>query len=455
MSTDVWRTIAGLATLALIVFLNAYFVATEYSLVASRRSRIEQLEREGNTRARWVKGALANLNPYISATQIGITIAGLALGYLGEPVVAKLIEPAFAWLPATLPVISANVIAIVISFLLVTYITVLMSELLPKRIVIQNPERMALIVIGPIRLFLVVFRPLIAVLNNSAGFLLKRLGLGDTSEHGTYSEEEIRILVRESEQAGTLERGEREMIDRVFSFADKEAQQVMVPRTQVAGIEQHTRIADVAPQVAASTYTRFPVYEENLDTIRGMVHVKDIIAAVGSGRGGESVEAIMRPVLVMPESVHIDDLMLEMRRRHMHMAILVDDYGGTAGLVTLEDLIEELVGDIEDEFDRAAPQLQRNADGSITLDGRTPIAEVRTILPLGDVDDGYETIAGYVLDRMGRIPKAGDRVETGHLDIRVDQMDHLRIAQITLIPTGGTAPHRADDLSARDTVVAG
>ncbi len=454
MSAEVWRTIAGLAMLALIVFLNAYFVATEYGLVASRRSRIEQLASEGNTRARWVKSALANLNPYISATQIGITIAGLALGYLGEPVVAKLIEPAFAWLPADLPVISANVIAIVVSFLLVTYVTVLMSELLPKRIAIQNPERMALLVIGPIRVFLVVFRPLIAVLNNSASFLLTRLGFGDSSEHGTYTEEELRILVRESEQAGTLETGERELIDRVFSFADKEAQQVMVPRTQVVGIEQHTRIADVAPQVATSTYTRFPVYEDNLDTIHGMVHVKDIIAAVGSGRGEVPIREIMRPVLAVPESVHIDDLMLEMRRRHTHMAILVDDFGGTAGLVTMEDLIEELVGDIEDEFDRAAPQLQRNADGSITLDGRTPIAEVRAMVPLGDVDDGYETIAGYVLDRMGRIPKAGESIETDHLHIRVDRMDRLRIAQVTLTPADSTARHATDDVPARDTAVA-
>ncbi len=178
MSTEAWRTIAGLASLALIVFLNAYFVATEYGLVASRRSRIEQMAMEGNTRARWVKGALANLNPYISATQIGITIAGLALGYLGEPVVAKLIEPAFTWLPGNLPFLSAHIISVILSFLIVTYVTVLMSELLPKRIAIQNPERVALLVIGPIRVFLIIFRPLIAVLNNSANFLLKRLGLG-------------------------------------------------------------------------------------------------------------------------------------------------------------------------------------------------------------------------------------------------------------------------------------
>ena len=450
MSVDAWRAVGGLAALALIVFLNAYFVATEYALVASRRSRVEQLAKEGNTRARWVKGALTNLNPYISATQVGITIAGLALGYVGEPVVERLIEPAFGWFPANVPLISARLVAVVFSFLVVTYITVLAGELLPKRVTIQNPERMALLVVGPIRLFLVVFRPLIAVLNNSANFVLGRFGLGDTGEHTIYSEEELRILVRESEQGGVLETGERELIDRVFTFADKEAQQVMVPRTQVAGIEVDTRISDVAPRVATSTYTRFPVYEENLDNVRGMVHVKDVIAAVGSDRGDGRIREIMRPVLMVPEGVRIDDLMREMRRRHTHMAILVDDDGGTAGLVTMEDLIEELVGDIEDEFDPATPQLQRNTDGSITLDGRTPVADARALVPLDDVDDDYETIAGYVLDHMGRIPKAGESIETDHLRIQVDRMDRLRIAQVTLTPissAAGAAP--------RDTAIAG
>jgi CBS domain containing-hemolysin-like protein len=454
MSAELWTKLAGIGVLAFIVLINAYFVSSEYGLVASRRSRIEQLAQHGNNRARWVRAAIDDLNPYISATQVGITIAGLALGYLGEPVVADLIKPLFDWLPADLPVISAHAIAIVVSFLVVTYVTVLFSELIPKRATIQNPERVALLIIGPMRFFLVLFRPLIWVLNTSAGFILSRFGIGDGSEHSVHTEEELRILVRESEQAGTLERGEREMIDRVFSFADKEAQQVMVPRTQIVGIQVETRIADLAPQVASSIYTRFPVYEENLDTIVGMVHIKDVVAAMGSNRGEAKIREIMRPVLVVPESVHIDDLLLEMRRRHQHMAILIDDFGGTAGLVTLEDLIEELVGDIEDEFDPAAPKLQRNADGSITLDGRTPIAEVQMIIPLGDVNDDYETIAGYVLDRMGRIPKAGESVEAGTLRIRVDRMDRLRIAQVTLIPLDGTDVAVTEPATSRDTAAA-
>jgi CBS domain containing-hemolysin-like protein len=453
MSAELWTKLAGIGVLALIVLINAYFVASEYGLVASRRSRIEQLAQHGNGRARWVRNALDDLNPYISATQVGITIAGLALGYLGEPVVADLIKPAFSWLPADLPVISAHAIAIIFSFIIVTYVTVLFSELLPKRATIQNPERVALLIIGPMRFFLILFRPLIWVLNNSAGFILQRFGIGDGGEHAVHTEEELRILVRESEQAGTLERGERELIDRVFSFADKEAQQVMVPRTQIVGIPVETQISDVAAQVANSVYTRFPVYEENLDTIVGMVHIKDVVAAGGSNRGGLKIREIMRPVLVVPESVHIDDLMLEMRRRHQHMAILIDDFGGTAGLVTLEDLIEELVGDIEDEFDTATPKLQRNADGSITLDGRTPITEVQTVISLGDVDDDYETIAGYVLDRMGRIPRAGESVETQTLQIRVDRMDRLRIAEVTITPLDGAAP-ADDDATARDTAAA-
>ncbi len=449
MSSEFWATITGLGVLVVLVLLNTYFVLAEYGLVASRRSRIEQLAQAGNNRAKQVRRAQDDLNPYISATQVGITIVSLALGYLGEPVVAKLIEPAFAWLPANLPFLSAHVIAIILSLLVVTYFTVLISELLPKRIAIQVPERVALFAIGPLRFFLILFRPLIWVLNNSATFLLTRIGIGDGNEHAVHTEEELRILVRESEQAGTLERGERELIDRVFSFADKEAQQVMVPRTQVVGIETETRITDVAPQVASSTFTRFPVYEGNVDTILGMVHIKDVVAAVGSARGDEPIHAIMRPVLVVPQSVHIDDLMLEMRRRHTHMAILIDDFGGTAGLVTMEDLIEELVGDIEDEFDTAAPQLQRNADGSITLDGRTPVAEVQSLLPLGAVDDGYETIAGYVLDRMGRIPRPGDSVDTATLRLRVDRMDRLRIAQVTITPLDGTASDESG--TARDT----
>lgn len=449
MSSELWATITGVGSLVVLVLLNAYFVSAEYGLVASRRSRIEQLAQSGNGRAKMVRRAQDDINPYISATQVGITIVNLALGYLGEPVVAKLIEPAFAWLPANLPFISANLVAIILSLLVVTYFTVLISELIPKRVAIQVPERVALLAVGPLRFFLVLFRPLIWVLNTSAGFILKWIGIGDGHEHAVHTEEELRILVRESEQAGTLERGERELIDRVFSFADKEAQQVMVPRTQVVGIETETRIADVAPHVANSTYTRFPVYEGNLDTILGMVHVKDVVAAVGSGRGDAPIHTIMRPVLVVPESVHIDDLMREMRRRHTHMAILIDDFGGTAGLVTMEDLIEELVGDIEDEFDAAAPQLQHNPDGSITLDGRTPVADVQNLLPLGEVDDGYETIAGYVLDRMGRIPRPGDSMETASLRLRVDRMDRLRIAQVTITPRDDAATDAGD--TARDT----
>src|SRR4051812_11238568 len=285
MSAELWTKLAGIGVLALIVLINAYFVASEYGLVASRRSRIEQLAQHGNGRARWVRNALDDLNPYISATQVGITIAGLALGYLGEPVVADLIKPAFAWLPANLPVISAHAIAIIFSFIIVTYVTVLFSELIPKRIAIQTPERVALLIIVPMRFFLILFRPLIWILNNSAAFILNRFGIGDAGEHSVHTEEELRILVRESEQAGTLERGEREMIDRVFSFADKEAQQVMVPRTQIVGIQAETRVADFAPQVASAIYTRFPVYEENLDTIVGLVHIKDVVAAVGLGKG--------------------------------------------------------------------------------------------------------------------------------------------------------------------------
>lgn len=439
MSGNVWQTITQLAAVAVLIVLNGYFVASEYSLVAIRRSRVEQLVSEGRPRARWVQGALNNLNLYISATQIGVTLASLILGSVGEPVIVHLIEPLFGRLPPRIGFLTAHGIAFAIAFLIVTYLTILIGELIPKRVAIQEPERTALAIVALLRFLLIPLRPLIWLLDSSANVLLRLLRLNPAGEHAAHSEEELRILLRESEQEGVLDRGEREMIDRVFSFADKEAERVMVPRTQVTAVEIDRPIATVAQEIATSVYTRFPVYEENLDTIRGMVHIKDIVAAMGNGRGGEQIRAIMRTVLIVPQSVHIDDLMLQMRRRHIHMAVLVDDYGGTAGLVTMEDLIEELVGDIEDEFDPAATRLKRNPDGSVTLDGRTPIAEVTPLVPLGAVDGGYETIAGYVLDRTGRIPRAGERVETDGLTIQIDRMDRLRIAQVTIFLAEATA----------------
>jgi len=292
---------------------------------------------------------------------------------------------------------------------------------------------------------LVIFRPFIWLLNGTANVALRLLGRGGANENNVYSTDELRILLRESEQEGVLAQGERELIDRAFTFADKEAEQVMVPRTQIRGVAIDTRVVDVAPQVAASVYTRFPVYEENIDTIRGMVHVKDLIAAVGSGRGDQTIGAIMRSVLIVPQSVHIDALMREMRRAHTHMAILVDDYGGTAGLVTMEDLIEELVGDIEDEFDPASFQSRRNADGSYTLDGRTPIADAAHLLSLDDTGGGYETLAGYVLARVGRIPRVGETVEADHLVVHIDRMDRLRIAQVTVRPRESAEAAEAAD----------
>ena len=434
MSTEPWHTLAQIALVFLLILLNGFFVASEYSLVAVRRSRVEQLIAEGHPRARWVAVAAEHLNLYISATQVGITLVSLILGGLGEPVVRRLIEPLFGWLPAQLGFVSTTTLASILAFFIVTYLAIVIGELIPKRIAIQTTERVALVVVGPLRAMLVLFRPFIWLLNGTANVALRLLGQGGANENSVYSTNELRILLRESEQEGVLEQGERELIDRAFTFADKEAGQVMVPRTQIRGVAIDTRVVDVAPQVAASVYTRFPVYEENIDTIRGMVHVKDLIAAVGSGRGDQTIGAIMRPVLIVPQSVHIDALMREMRRAHTHMAILVDDYGGTAGLVTMEDLIEELVGDIEDEFDPASFQSRRNSDGSYTLDGRTPIADAAQLLALDDTGGGYETLAGYVLARAGRIPRAGETIEADHFVVHVDRMDRLRIAQVTIRP---------------------
>jgi len=437
MSTNLWIAIGGIAAILLFVLLNGYFVASEFALVAVRRSRVEQLVQEGKPGARWLLHAVTHLDTYLSVVQIGITISSLALGFIGEPILAQLIEPLFGWLPHDVAFISAHGIAFAIAFFIVTYLHVVIGELIPKSIAIQQSEKTSLAIITPLRGFLWLFRPLIWVLNGSGNFFLRLMGFGTTGEHGHHSEAEIRILVRESEEAGALDEGEGELIDRVFAFADTQADQVMVPRTRMVGVPVTARIMDVARALKTSNHSRLPVYEESLDTIHGVLHVRDVASAMGWERGEESIRTIMRPVLTVPASLDADDLLREMRRKKIHMAILIDDFGGTAGLVTLEDLLEELVGEIDDEFETGTPLIRRNADGTITVDGQTPIAEVGKIVPLAADEDRYETIAGYLLERLGHIPTAGESVAVDGWGMRVERMDRLRIAEVTLTPRAG------------------
>jgi CBS domain containing-hemolysin-like protein len=444
-----------LLAVVVLVGSNGFFVASEFSLVAVRRSRIDQLVNEGNALAKRVKSAQQHLDSYIAATQLGITLSSLALGWIGEPAVAHLIEPLFVGLPDIWPQISAHAVAVAIAFTFITTLHVVLGELVPKTIALQRSESTALTIAGPLGLFLFIFGPFINTLNGLGNAIVRMIGMRPVGGHeAVHSEEELRLLVAASQESGVLQAAEEEMLHKVFSFADKEAHQVMVPRTEVVAISADMTLREFVDFVAKQyVHTRFPVFEQTIDRIVGIIHLKDAVLATARLQLDQPVRTAMRPVLVVPESIHIDELMRQLRWRRTHMAVLVDEYGGTAGIVTMEDLLEEIVGEIQDEFDQEAPGLAAQQDGTYRIDGLMTIDEFNQRFGQDIDEPGYDTIAGYVFGQLGRVAEVGDEVPIDGLVLRVEAMDGLRIAGLRVLSESGqTLTVESDDLVSDEPV---
>lgn len=432
----------GLTAIAILVLVNGFFVAAEFSLVSVRRTRVEELVRLGRPGARAVQHAVKDPDRFIAATQLGITLASLGLGWIGEPALSHLLEPLFEFLPGEIAGQAAHLVAgTAIAFAIITFLHVIIGELMPKSVALQRPEQTALIVAGPTLFAETVFRPFIWLLNGTGNFLLRSLGLGRSSGHeNLHSVEELKIIAEASEQGGLIEPDEREMLHAIFDLRSTTARQVMVPRTEMVTVAATATLAEVLDVAAHHRLTKFPVYESDPDHIVGIVHIKDVVRVVHEsverGAAGEALlgpaRAIMREALFVPETIHVDDLIARFRRHKQHIAILLDEFGGTSGLVTLEDLAEELFGDVRDVFDVAEPDIQPRADGSFSVSGLTLIEEVDDTLGLNLVDENSDTIAGYVLSRLGRIPVVGDDLESDGLAFRVEKMDGLRIDRIAI-----------------------
>lgn len=432
----------GLATIFLLVALNGFFVAAEFSLVSVRRTRVEELVRLEQAGAQSVQHAIRDTDRFIAATQMGITLASLGLGWLGEPALAHLIEPLFLFLPGEIAGQAAHAVAgTTIAFIIITFMHVVIGELMPKSIALQRPERTALLVAGPTLLAEKLFRPFIWLMNGTGNFMLRRLGLARTSGHESlHSVEELLMIAEASAQGGLIEPEERQMLDAVFDLRDTSARQVMVPRTEMVTVAAETPLADVLDVAAHNLLTRLPVYEGDLDHIVGVLHMKDVVRAlhesIAHGAGGDVLRkpagSLARQVLVVPDAIRTRSLIARFRRNKQQMAILLDEFGGTAGLITLKDLVEELFGDLQDEFDVQEPDIQKQPDGSISISGLTPIQEVNEKLDLNLVDENSDTIAGYVLSRLGRIPNAGDTLEADGLHFKVERMDGLRIDRLIM-----------------------
>jgi len=433
--------LAGLAAVAVLVGLNAFFVAAEFALVGSRRTRLEELAQRGERRARYALKIVAALPRYISATQLGITFCGLALGWVGEPALARLIHGAFAGLPPRVGPVATATVASVVAFALITYLLIILGELLPKAFTLLNPEQVATWVAGPVIGFAWLMAGPIALLNGSANSLLRLMRIRPLSERERlHSPEELRMLVEQSEEGGSLGKEDARLLEGVFEFSEKTAQEVMTPRTQMVAIERELPVEEAADVVAQARRSRYPVYGESLDDIVGVVHAKDILTAVRQQPGAE-VGAIMRPPLFVPGTREVEDVLADMKRLKVHLAVVLDEYGGTAGLVTMEDLLEEIVGDIYDEYDRTE-RPRPAAEGAPLLDGSLAISDFNAEHDLQLDDTDYTTLGGYLFGQLGRLPRTGDRIPVGQDLFEIVEMDGRRVKTVRFI-RGGAAPAKA------------
>lgn len=444
-------TLFGLLAVLALVFMNGFFVAAEFSFVGARRTRIAQLANEGSAAARAAQGALDHLDRYIAATQLGITLASLGLGWIGEPAVAHLFEPLFdRFLPEDVALTLGHTISVVIAFALVTMFHIVLGELAPKSIALQRPEDVALIVARPTIVFHNIFNPVIRLMNGIGNGVVRLLGFEPASEHNSvHSPEELEMLVHSSREAGLLQESEEVLLRRVFDFSDISVVEIMQPRVEVDAVDIVMPLPDLLDHIAAQHHSRYPVYRERIDNVVGVINVKDVFdllvehPELRENSTAFDMQTLLRVPLYVPETISVDKLLEEMRRKKSHLAIVIDEYGGMAGLATMEDILEELVGEVDDEFDVENPGIVEQADPNL-VDGLTSLTDVieRFGAPGGEMDS--TTIGGYTAERLERIPVEGDHLTFGDYDLFVEEMDGMRVAKVRFVKAKRN-PDETDD----------
>jgi CBS domain containing-hemolysin-like protein len=429
-----------LAVLVL-VGINAYFVAAEFALVAVRRTRIEQRVRGGDRRARHVLDSLEHPDDFISAAQLGITIASIGIGYIAEGTIAALIEPSLHWINTVGVLgnagITAHVIATIITLLIVTYLHVVLGEQVPKMIAIQRAEVVALWTVRPTQWFGAALRPFIKFMSGSASVMTRMVGVAPTGVHSVpHTPEEIRMLIEQSQEHGDIEAEQEQMIAGVFEFPEIMAREVMTPRRDIKALEVNSTMDEVMQFLIEEGHSRVPVFEEELDRIVGVLLAKDLLPyLVGSKGEGFQLREVMREPYFVPDTKLLGELMTEMRAQNVHMVIVIDEFGGTEGIVTMEDLLEEIVGDIYDEYDEPEPDIEVTDDGEIMVDGGASIYEVNERFDMNISSDDYDTIGGFIFGALGRVPAVGDKVvvqDSGELNV-TETLDR-RVTRVKIVP---------------------
>lgn len=440
-----------LLAVIVLVAANAFFVAAEFALVAARRTRIEAMIRRGDRKARTVRTALQDLYRQLSAAQLGITVASILLGYVAEDTVAHLFRGWFAALPPSLDFLTRGGIASVTAVAVISFLHVVIGEQAPKAWAITYPESTSRWIAAPLILFSWITRPFTELLNWSSNVVIRMLGIkSPSSDHDrVHSPEELRMLVEQSRQTGGLGAGDARLLEGVFEFSEKNAREVMTPRTAIVALPAEASLAEAADRVAAAGRSRYPVTGESLDDVVGIVHAKDILRGLLAGSEAP-VQDIARPAFFVPGTREVEDVLADMKRQKVHLAIVLDEFGGTAGLVTMEDLLEEIVGPIFDEYDQPSTTAATSAatadpagGGAVPIfAGNAEIGDVNRLLRLHLDDSDYTTIGGLLFGRLGRLPKVGDRVSLQGATFEILEMDGRRVGRVRVWPT--TATHATE-----------
>ncbi|MDD1368107.1 hemolysin family protein [Bacillus sp. MHSD17] len=425
--------IFNLVMVAILIAFTGFFVAAEFAIVKIRSSRIDQLVAEGKRGALAAKKVTTNLDEYLSACQLGITVTAMGLGWLGEPTIEKLLHPLFEkW---NLNPSISSVLTFGLAFMIMTYLHVVVGELAPKTMAIQKAEQVTLLLAGPLMMFYKVMYPFIWVLNGSARVVTGLFGLKPASEHEVaHTEEELRLILSDSYESGEINQAEYKYVNNIFEFDNRIAKEIMVPRTEIIGFYLEDSVEEHMKVIQNERYTRYPIFGEDKDDIIGMVNVKDFFIRYMNNDKEDlsSIRTYMRPIIEVMETTPIHDLLLQMQKKRIPMAVLYDEYGGTAGIVTLEDILEEIVGEIRDEYDEdEAPPIQHVNEQHIIVDGKVLISEVKDLFGLHIEEDDVDTIGGWIMMQNHEIEE-GQHVEAEGYEFKVLEKDAYQIKRVEI-----------------------
>jgi CBS domain containing-hemolysin-like protein len=419
--------------IVVLLLLNGYFVAVEFALVRSRRTRLESMIRSGDRMARLVLKATSNLPRLLSASQLGITLASLGLGALTEETLSHTFAGWVDSLPFQVQMSMRVALGSIFAIAFVTYFHVVFGELAPRSVALTHPERVARLLVPPLLVFELVMRPFASFLSKSSEMVLRAFGQKPMPlEESLHSPDELRILVEQSEESGVLESTDATLLEGVFEFSEKNAREVMTPRTDIDALALDATLDETLALVEESGRSRYPVYEDTIDNVVGLVLAKDLIPILHHRPAEFSLAQVMRPVHVVPGTREVEEVLADFKRLKEHMAVVLDEYGGTAGIVTMEDLLEEIVGEILDEYDEPPEPTEREGADLVILPGSTNIGELNERFGLSVPDEDYTTVGGFVFGALGRLPVVGDRVTAGGAVFTIREMDGRRIESLAV-----------------------